>query len=86
MEDRQRNTGSCGLNFYHALTVAFIVLKLCGVIDWSWLWVLSPLWIPIAIVAVILAVLSGAGAVGWIIIAIQEWLKKRRRKGGGQNG
>lgn len=72
MEDGRRNTGSGGLNFYHVLTVALIVLKLCGVIDWSWLWVLSPLWIPIAIAAVILAVLSGAGAVGWIIIAIQE--------------
>lgn len=26
------------------LTVAFIVLKLCKVIDWSWWWVLSPFW------------------------------------------
>lgn len=86
MEDRQRNTGSGGLNFYHVLTVALIVLKLCGVIDWSWLWVLSPLWIPIAIIAVILAVLSGAGAVGWIIIVIQEWLKKRRHKGEKHSG
>lgn len=29
------------------LLVIFIVLKLCGVITWSWLWVLSPLWIAI---------------------------------------
>lgn len=28
------------------LLVAFVVLKLCGVIDWSWWWVLSPAWIP----------------------------------------
>ena len=34
------------------LLIAFIVLKLCGVITWSWLWVLSPLWIPLAIAAV----------------------------------
>lgn len=34
------------------LTIAFIVLKLCGVIDWSWFWVLAPLWIPFAIVIV----------------------------------
>lgn len=33
------------------LTVAFIVLKLCNVITWSWWWVLAPLWIPVAIVA-----------------------------------
>ena len=32
------------------LTIAFIVLKLCNVITWSWWWVLAPLWIPIAIV------------------------------------
>lgn len=28
------------------LLVAFIVLKLCKVITWSWLWVLAPAWIP----------------------------------------
>lgn len=29
------------------LLVAFVVLKLCGVIDWSWWWVLSPAWIAV---------------------------------------
>lgn len=38
------------------LAVAFIVLKLCEVIDWSWWWVLSPLWIPLALAGVILLV------------------------------
>lgn len=33
------------------LTIAFIVLKLCNVITWSWWWVLAPLWIPVASVA-----------------------------------
>jgi hypothetical protein len=33
------------LNFVGILTTAFIVLKLCNVITWSWWWVLSPLWI-----------------------------------------
>lgn len=31
------------------LTIAFVVLKLCKVIAWSWWWVLSPLWIHLAI-------------------------------------
>ena len=31
------------------LLVAFIVLKLCHIIEWSWWWVLAPLWIPFAI-------------------------------------
>ena len=36
-----------GIGFTGVLTVAFIVMKLCGVIKWSWLWVLSPIWISI---------------------------------------
>ena len=32
------------------LFVVFLILKLTGDIDWSWWWVASPLWIPIAIV------------------------------------
>jgi len=31
------------------LLVVFIVLKLTGNINWSWVWVLSPLWIPVLI-------------------------------------
>ena len=38
-----------GISFIKLLAIAFIVLKLCGVIAWSWCWVLSPLWISIII-------------------------------------
>ena len=38
-----------GIGFTGALTIAFVVLKLCKVIDWSWVWVLSPLWISAAL-------------------------------------
>lgn len=37
------------VSFYDLLALAFIVLKLCGVISWSWLWVLAPIWMPIAL-------------------------------------
>jgi hypothetical protein len=37
------------LPFPSLLLLAFIVLKLCGVITWSWWWVLAPLWIPVAL-------------------------------------
>lgn len=40
---------SGGIGFAGLLTVAFIVLKLVGIINWSWLWVLSPLWISAGI-------------------------------------
>lgn len=48
--------GSKGIGFVGLLTIAFIVLKLCHVIDWSWLWVLSPLWIS-AIIIVLLVIM-----------------------------
>jgi hypothetical protein len=45
------------------LAVAFVVLKLTGYIDWSWWWVLSPLWIPLVIVLVIVFVFVAISAV-----------------------
>jgi len=38
------------------LTVLFIALKLCGIIDWSWWWVLSPIPITIGIALGVFAV------------------------------
>ena len=40
-----------------ALFITFLVLKLTGVIDWSWLWVLSPIWIPIAFAIIVIALM-----------------------------
>ena len=42
-----------GSRFIGLLAIAFIILKLCGVIGWSWLWVLAPVWIPIGLFIVI---------------------------------
>lgn len=39
------------------LTIAFIVLKLCEVITWSWWWVLSPIWIYILFIIVCLFII-----------------------------
>lgn len=51
------STGSSGgIGFLGLLALLFIAFKLLGVIDWPWVWVLSPIWIPILIVIVILAV------------------------------
>ena len=41
----KNNSASGGIGFTGLLTIVFIVLKLCHVIEWSWLWVLAPLWI-----------------------------------------
>lgn len=40
------------------LLVAFIVLKLCGVITWSWLWVLSPILIPLLIIFIVFTIIG----------------------------
>lgn len=39
-----------GVSLPVVLTLIFVVLKLVGVIDWPWLWVLSPLWIAVGLV------------------------------------
>lgn len=50
-----------GIGFTGLLTLIFITLKLCGVIAWSWVWVLAPLWIGWALVLlIIVAVALGA--------------------------
>ena len=41
-----------GLGFMGTLAIVFIVLKLCKLINWSWLWVLSPLWIPTVLIII----------------------------------
>jgi len=53
-QEQSRGIGFCGL-----LAVAFIVLRLCGVIGWSWVWVLAPIWGPVALI-LILSVLYAA--------------------------
>lgn len=45
------------ISFCGILTIVFIVLKLTGVIGWSWLWVAGPVWIP-AVVAIIIFVVA----------------------------
>lgn len=55
-----QTTSSSGIGFTGLLTILFIGLKLGGVITWSWVWVLSPLWISAAIVmGILLLVLLG---------------------------
>lgn len=48
-----------GGNLFTTLGLIFIVLKLLDVITWSWLWVLSPFWIPFVIVSIILSIIFG---------------------------
>lgn len=56
MKKNENNTRG-GIGFCGLLTIAFIVLKLCNVITWSWVWVLSPLWISFALWGLIILVI-----------------------------
>jgi hypothetical protein len=68
MSGNQSSTASGGVGFAGLLTLVFIVLKLCKVIAWKWVWVLSPLWISFGLVILIL-----------IFYGIVVWFLTRRR-------
>jgi len=51
-----------------ALTLIFLILKLTGVISWSWWWVFSPLWLPIAVALAFFAVIGVMALLGVIVV------------------
>lgn len=58
MEKTNYNIGFPGL-----LLLLFITLKLCGVVGWSWWWVLSPVWITASLMLVIFVIIG----IFWLI-------------------
>jgi len=60
------SSSSGRIGFVGLLTIVFITLKLLGKITWSWLWVLSPIWISFSTVFIII--------VGYTIL--KTWLDK----------
>ena len=54
MSENVKVNNSGGIGFFGLLTLIFITLKLTNYIDWSWWWVLAPLWIPIVLIFAIL--------------------------------
>lgn len=67
------SSSSSGIGFCGALCIAFIVMKLCGVINWSWGWILAPLWIPLAILLVILLCFG-------VYCAVEAVIKHKRKR------
>jgi hypothetical protein len=61
IKDMSESSSNSGIGFFGLLTILFIGLKLTNHIDWSWLWVLSPIWIPLSIL------------IGIIIIVLVIW-------------
>ena len=53
----EKTTAAGGVSFFGLLGIAFIVLKLTGVISWPWVWVLAPVWAPLALSAVLIVLI-----------------------------
>lgn len=66
MKESNNNVTTGGITAIDVLQIVFIVLKLCGVIKWSWWLVLMPLWISLGIGVILLI----------ILIIYGFWLKK----------
>lgn len=65
MSNNNSNNKSGGIGFVGLLQILFIGLKLGHVINWSWLWVLSPIWISISLIIII-----------FILVVIYELIKR----------
>lgn len=68
------NSSSSSISAVSLLGVAFVVLKLCGVIDWSWWWVTIPFWGGIALVIVCFAIYI------FLALPIKYFLDQRKKK------
>ena len=75
MNDNNKSSGSSGGIFWTLLAVAFIVLKVTCLIDWPWVWVLAPIWIPVGIVLAAIVIVL-------IVVLTKEALRalERRRR------
>lgn len=71
MSESSSSSSAAGIGFPGLLTIVFITLKLTGYIDWSWLWVLSPLWIAFSLGLVILGIILLFVVVGIVIATVR---------------
>ena len=53
-----KSSRSNGIGFGGALFLLFLGLRLAGIIDWPWVWVFAPIWIPATLAAVILVIIG----------------------------
>jgi hypothetical protein len=56
MAENSNVSSTGGIGFAGLLAILFIGLKLTGVINWSWYWVLSPIWMPFAVAIALVAI------------------------------
>ena len=74
MSDKATSSGG-GIGFCGMLTILFVGLKLTGYIDWSWWWVVSPLWITCALLLLLLFA-------GFTCAAVASFYEARKGRNG----
>lgn len=72
MSNVAANSG--GISVLGLLGVAFVVLKLTGVIGWSWWWVTAPFWGPLAL---FLSIVSVALLIAMIVGVVKALTAKK---------
>jgi hypothetical protein len=72
MANSSSSSSSGGIGFVGLLTIVFITLKLLDKIQWSWLWVLSPIWISTGLII-------GGLLIALIVWGILQLFKQKRR-------
>ena len=60
---KDQKVRNSGMGFISVLTLIFVILKLTKNIRWSWKWVLSPIWISIALIAILFSAILLAGRI-----------------------
>lgn len=64
MSEKSSGATSGGIGFTGLLAILFVALKLTHYIDWSWKWVLAPIWVPVVVIVVL--VLIGVAAMAFL--------------------
>ena len=80
MDNRSAGAASGGISLSGLTFIVFLVLKLCEVIDWSWWWVTSPLWIPLAAVIGICIILFVVGFCIGIVRAVYKLIRGKNNE------
>lgn len=83
MSDKSKSKDSSIVTISTVVGIVFIILKLCGVIDWSWWAVTAPIWVPLglALVIVLICIILAGGItfVGNLAGAIRNLGKEYKR-------
>ncbi len=76
MSSSSSSSSGEGIGFFGLLGILFIGLKLGNVIDWSWWYVLMPIYGPLAVGLVIVSVLYAFAGIIWVVEKIGEKLDR----------